>query len=160
MTSSRQGGIRFSPNRQSPRKRTRPSLKRNRKRRRRKPLEKRSTASEGDFSASTIYAGAVCRSLSGSPSSGTWNQDVSPIISVRQTLSSRPIGSELETADVSEQDGEYEEISSEEVDRVVAALELLSESATSETIKSILDGCSSEIYYLVYEDEDGMSEAA
>lgn len=85
---------------------------------------------------------------------------MSPIISVRQTLSSRPIGSELETADVSEQDGEYEEISSEEVDRVVAALELLSESATSETIKSILDGCSSEIYYLVYEDEDGMSEAA
>jgi hypothetical protein len=58
------------------------------------------------------------------------------------------------------QDGEYEEISSEEVDRVVAALELLSESISSETIKSIIDGCSSEIYYLVYEDEDGISEAA
>lgn len=58
------------------------------------------------------------------------------------------------------QDGEYEEISSEEVDRVVAALELLSESIASETIKSIIDGCSSEIYYLVYEDEDGISEAA
>ena len=57
-------------------------------------------------------------------------------------------------------DGEYEEISSEEVDRVVAALELLSESIGSETIKSILDGCSSEIYDLVYEDEEGMSDAA
>lgn len=58
------------------------------------------------------------------------------------------------------QDGEYEEISSVEVDRVVAALELLSESIASETIKSIIDGCSSEIYYLVYEDEEGISEAA
>lgn len=58
------------------------------------------------------------------------------------------------------QDGEYEEIASEEVDRVVAALELLSESIASETIKSIIAGCSNEIYYLVYEDEDGLSEAA
>ena len=58
------------------------------------------------------------------------------------------------------QDGEYEEIASEEVDRVVAALELLSESVASETIKSLLDGCSSEIYYLVYEDEDELGEAA
>jgi hypothetical protein len=67
----------------------------------------------------------------------------------------------LEADDVSNMmDGEYEEISTEEVDRVVAALELLGESIGSETIKSILEGCSSEIYYLVYEDEDGMSEAA
>lgn len=55
---------------------------------------------------------------------------------------------------------EYEEISSEEVDRVIAALELLGESISSETIKSMIEGCSNEIYYLVYEDEDGMSEAA
>jgi hypothetical protein len=52
---------------------------------------------------------------------------------------------------------EYEEINSEEVDRVVAALELLSESVSSETIKSMLDGVSSEIYYLVYEDEEGLA---
>jgi hypothetical protein len=56
--------------------------------------------------------------------------------------------------DVSE---EYEEINSEEVDRVVAALELLSESISSEMIKSMLEGCSSEIYYLVYEDEEGLA---
>lgn len=56
-------------------------------------------------------------------------------------------------------DEEYEEITSEEVDRVVAALELLGESTTSETIKSLLETCSSEIYYLVYEDEE-MGEAA
>lgn len=58
------------------------------------------------------------------------------------------------------QDGEYEEIASEEVDRVVAALELLGESVASETIKSLLEGCSNEIYYLVYEDEDELTEAA
>lgn len=55
-------------------------------------------------------------------------------------------------------DGEYEEITSEEVDRVMAALELLGESVASETIKSMLEGCSNEIYYLVYEDD--VSEAA
>ena len=57
-------------------------------------------------------------------------------------------------------DGDYEEITSEEVDRVVAALELLGESVASETIKSIIEGCSNEIYYLVYEDEEEISEAA
>lgn len=57
-------------------------------------------------------------------------------------------------------DGEFEEISSEEVDRVIAALELLGGTVASETIKSLLENCSNEIYYLVYEDEDGLSEAA
>lgn len=57
-------------------------------------------------------------------------------------------------------DGEYEEISSEEVDRVVAALELLGESVASSTIKSMLEGVASEIYYLVYEDDNEISEAA
>jgi len=67
----------------------------------------------------------------------------------------------LEADDVSDlMDGEFEEISSEEVDRVVAALELLSESIGSETIKSMLQNCSNEIYYLVYEDDDSMSDAA
>ena len=58
------------------------------------------------------------------------------------------------------EDGDYEEITTEEVDRVVAALELLSDSIASETIQSILEGCSSEIYNLVYEDEEGLNEAA
>ena len=57
-------------------------------------------------------------------------------------------------------DGEYEEIATEEVDRVVAALEMLSESIASDTIKSIIEGCSNEIYYLVYEDDEEVSEAA
>lgn len=56
-------------------------------------------------------------------------------------------------------DGGFEEITSEEVDRVVAALEILSESVSSETIQSLLETCSNEIYYLVYEDEE-MGEAA
>lgn len=59
------------------------------------------------------------------------------------------------------QDGEYEEISSDEVDNVVAALEQLGESVTSETIKSLIEECSNNIYYLVYEADDGVtSEAA
>ena len=58
------------------------------------------------------------------------------------------------------QDDEYEEICSEEVDRVIAALELLGESVASETIKAMLEGCSSEIHYLVYEDDDELGEAA
>lgn len=59
------------------------------------------------------------------------------------------------------QDFEYEEVSSDEVDNVVAALENLSETITSETIKSLIEECSNNIYYLVYEDEDGTtSEAA
>lgn len=77
---------------------------------------------------------------------------------MRQDFPQHHQSPELEGDDVSEH--EYEEICSEEVDRVVAALELLSESVASETIKSMLDGCASEIYYLVYEDEEGMSEAA
>lgn len=58
------------------------------------------------------------------------------------------------------QDAEYEEITSEEVDRVATALELLGESATSHTIKSMLEECANNIYYLVYEEEDGISSEA
>ncbi len=58
-------------------------------------------------------------------------------------------------------DFEYEEISSDEVDRVVAALEQLSETVASESIKALLEECSNNVYYLVYEDEEGSaSEAA
>ncbi|MEQ8635473.1 hypothetical protein [Gimesia maris] len=68
---------------------------------------------------------------------------------------------------------EYEEITSEEVDRVVARLEALIESTDSENIRSYLEEAMNEIYYLVYEegeeeldseveacDEDDLSEAA
>ena len=57
------------------------------------------------------------------------------------------------------QDFEYEEVSSE-VDNVVAALENLSETVTSEAIKDLLDECLNSVYYLVYEDEDGASSEA
>lgn len=48
---------------------------------------------------------------------------------------------------------EFEEISSDEVDRVIAALEELSASVSSQTIQSYLEECSNNIYYLVYEDD-------
>lgn len=53
---------------------------------------------------------------------------------------------------------EYEEISSEEVDRVVDALDRLIESVQSENIKHYLEEAASNIYYLVYEEEDGLAE--
>ncbi|MBL8810269.1 MAG: hypothetical protein JNM43_08840 [Planctomycetaceae bacterium] len=49
---------------------------------------------------------------------------------------------------------EYEEISSEEVDRVVDALDRLIESVQSENIKHYLEEAASNIYYLVYEEEE------
>ncbi len=55
---------------------------------------------------------------------------------------------------------EYEEITSEEVDRVVAALEELMASSNSETIKAFLEEASTNIYYLVYDDEDGADSMA
>jgi len=60
-------------------------------------------------------------------------------------------------------DLEFEEISSDEVDRIVAALEELTESVSSETIRSFLEECSNSVYYLVYDEEedlDGSSELA
>lgn len=68
----------------------------------------------------------------------------------------------MEVIPVSEMhDGEYEEISSNEVDKVIATLEQISDDISSETIKALLAECSNSVYYLVYEDDDGsMSEAA
>jgi len=57
-------------------------------------------------------------------------------------------------------DIEYEEIHSDEVDRVVAALEELGASVASETIQAILEEAATSIYYLVYEDEDENTTAA
>ncbi len=48
---------------------------------------------------------------------------------------------------------EYEEISSEEVDRVVEALEELTETVTSENIRTYLEDVTNTIYTLVYDEE-------
>jgi hypothetical protein len=60
---------------------------------------------------------------------------------------------------------EFEEISSEEVDRVVEALDRLIAGVQSENIKHYLEEAASNIYYLVYEEEvdeadDGIIQAA
>ena len=55
---------------------------------------------------------------------------------------------------------EYEEITSEEVDRVVAAIEELMATTNSETIKAFLEECSTNVYYLVYDDEEGADNLA
>ncbi len=49
---------------------------------------------------------------------------------------------------------EFEEICSDEVDRVVEVLDNLIENTQSENIKHLLEEASSAIYYLVYEDEE------
>lgn len=52
-------------------------------------------------------------------------------------------------------DGEdYEEISSEEVDRVVEALEQLMQTTQSENIQAFLEEASSNILGLVYEEDE------
>ena len=51
-------------------------------------------------------------------------------------------------------DEEYEEITSDEVDRVVEALEQLNASIDSENIRVNIENAASDIWYLVYDDED------
>jgi hypothetical protein len=53
---------------------------------------------------------------------------------------------------------EYEEINSEEVDRVVEALDRLIEGVQSENIKHYLEEAASNIYYLVYEEEEDLTD--
>ena len=65
----------------------------------------------------------------------------------------------MQEATVSEEI-EYEEIHSEEVDRIVAALEELMGSTQSDTIKAFIEECSTNIYYLVYDDEEGADSMA
>ena len=56
---------------------------------------------------------------------------------------------------------EFEEITNQEVDLVVTALEELSGKVASETIRAFLEDCSTNVYYLVYDDEEGdLSSAA
>jgi hypothetical protein len=51
-------------------------------------------------------------------------------------------------------DDEYEEITSDEVDRVIGELETLMGTVESENIRSYLEEAINSIYYLVYDDED------
>lgn len=55
---------------------------------------------------------------------------------------------------ISSVDNDFEEICSDEVDRVVEILDGLIENSQSENIKHLLEEASSNIYYLVYEDEE------
>lgn len=54
---------------------------------------------------------------------------------------------------------EYEEITSDEVDRVVEALEALYDTVQSENIQAALEEAINRIYYLVYDDEAGEETA-
>lgn len=56
------------------------------------------------------------------------------------------------------EDQEFEEISSDEVDRVVDVLDNLIESVDSDNIKHYLEEASSNVYYLVYEDSEEEAE--
>ena len=53
---------------------------------------------------------------------------------------------------------EFEEITSDEVDRVTGLLEELSGTVQSENIRSYLEDTINDIYYLVYDDEDEAAE--
>ncbi|MEW4529537.1 MAG: hypothetical protein ACF8PG_12210 [Maioricimonas sp. JB045] len=65
----------------------------------------------------------------------------------------------LNPSDLSGDD--YEEISSEEVDRVVESLESLMASVDSENIRAILEDATNNVYFLVYDDEaEGAHEEA
>jgi len=57
-------------------------------------------------------------------------------------------------------DDDFEEISSDEVDRVVESLEALAATAESENIRYFLEEATLKIYLLVYGDEEPQSEAA
>ena len=63
---------------------------------------------------------------------------------------------QLNSSDVDE----FEEINSEEVDRVVEALDHLIEIAQSENIKHYLEEAASSIYFLVYEEEHTPGEGS
>ena len=54
---------------------------------------------------------------------------------------------------------EFEEINSDEVDRIVDVLDNLIEGVDSDNIKHYLEEASSNIYYLVYEDAETSAPA-
>ncbi len=49
---------------------------------------------------------------------------------------------------------EYEEITSDEVDRIVEQLERLSETVKSENIKTYIEDAINSIFFLVYEEDE------
>lgn len=51
-------------------------------------------------------------------------------------------------------DKDYEEITSDEVDRVVEALETLMATVDSENIRFYLEEATSAVYHLIYEDDE------
>lgn len=67
-----------------------------------------------------------------------------------------PVAAELDEGfdDEEEYEDEYEEISSDEVDRVISVLEELMDSVESENIRVYLEDAVNSIFYLVYEDEE------
>ncbi len=78
-------------------------------------------------------------------------------------LTLKPVNREAlmsKTAVSQADDHEFEEVSSEEVDRIVDALDSLIESVESDNITHYLEEASSNIYYLVYEDGDDEAESS
>jgi hypothetical protein len=71
-----------------------------------------------------------------------------------------PDDEELPDTIPSAADDDFEEISSDEVDRVVESLEALAATAESENIRYFLEEATLKIYLLVYGDEEPQSEAA
>ena len=66
---------------------------------------------------------------------------------------------ELETAaDPASDDDEYEEITSDEVDRIVESLERLINSTESVNIQTYLEEALNNIFYLVYDQEHDVDE--
>ena len=61
---------------------------------------------------------------------------------------------ELEATDAAQNDDEYEEITSDEVDRIVEALEALINSTESVNIQTYLEEALNNIFYLVYDQDD------
>ena len=61
---------------------------------------------------------------------------------------------ELHAEEKAGADDEYEEISSDEVDRVVDSLEDLIAGVESENIKTYLEDALNAVYYLVYDEEE------
>lgn len=59
--------------------------------------------------------------------------------------------SEIDAA--AESEDEYEEISSDEVDRIVEAIEVLIDSTQSVNIQTYLEEALNNIFYLVYDEE-------
>ena len=64
----------------------------------------------------------------------------------------------LKSDEASDSEDEFEEITSDEVDRVIETLESLVEGVESENIRAHLENAVNEIFYLVYNDDDLQSD--